>query len=198
MSSPEPGEFGPYEQTLLEVARTSIENGLRTGQALEVNPSDFAPALRSLRASFVTLHIERALHGCMGSLEAKQPLVTDVAANAFGAAFRDPRFEAISEHQLELLTLHVSVLSPLERLDVDSEASLITQVRPKIDGVLLREGAKLGTFLPGVWESIPDPRTFLRELKRKAGLPADYWSNTLEVYRYTTESIGQLAPRRAL
>jgi AmmeMemoRadiSam system protein A len=112
-----------------------------------------------------------------------------VAENAFSAAFQDSRFKPLNSSQLPELDIHISVLSPLERLHVDSEASLIEQTRPKIDGLLLREGTHTGTFLPAVWKNLTDARVFVEELKRKAGLPADYWSETMEFYRYTTETI---------
>jgi AmmeMemoRadiSam system protein A len=189
MPSLEKKEFGPHAETLLELARTSIESGLQTGQALHVDPSEYAPPLRAERATFVTLRVGEALQGCVGTLEADRPLVTDVAENAFSAAFQDSRFKPLNSSQLPELDIHISVLSPLERLHVDSEASLIEQTRPKIDGLLLREGTHTGTFLPAVWKNLTDARVFVEELKRKAGLPADYWSETMEFYRYTTETI---------
>ena len=96
---------------------------------------------------------------------------------------------SLSVEQLGELDVHISVLSPLEPLEVDSEASLIASLRPKLDGLVVREGERLGTFLPAVWESLPDPRAFVEEVKRKAGLPADYWSSSLRFFRYTVESL---------
>jgi AmmeMemoRadiSam system protein A len=179
----------PHAETLLQVARASIESGVRAGRALEVVPSEFAAPLRAVRASFVTLHVAGRLQGCVGSIEARRALVADVAANAYGAALLDPRSTPLRVEQIGELDVHISVLSPLEPLEVDSEASLIASLRPKLDGLVVREGERLGTFLPAVWESLPDPRAFVEEVKRKAGLPADYWSGSLRFFRYTAESL---------
>ena len=153
------------------------------------NPAAYPEALRALRATFVTLRRDGALRGCVGSLVPIRPLIVDVAESAFKAAFRDYRLPPIAAEELPDLDVHISILGPLEPLHADSEESLIAELRPKIDGVLLREGPLQGTFLPAVWESLPEPRAFLAELKRKAGLPGLYWSPTLEVYRYEVESI---------
>jgi AmmeMemoRadiSam system protein A len=128
------------------------------------------------------------LRGCIGHLEATLPLVEDVAENAFSAAFRDPRFPALRDTEYAALELHISVLTPAEPLDCNSESDLLRQMRPYQDGLILAEGLRRGTFLPSVWEQLPEPREFLRHLKRKAGLPDDYWSPSLQIYRYETES----------
>ena len=177
--------------TLIEVARRSIENGLETGLPLVVTPSEYHRDLKAVRASFVTLQIRGQLRGCIGHLEAVQPLVVDVAENAFAAAFRDPRFNPLSRVEWPNVDLHLSVLTPPARLTVRDEAELIAQMRPGEDGLILQDGPNRGTFLPSVWESLPDPVDFLMHLKSKAGLAANHWSETLEVYRYHTESFGE-------
>ncbi|MGD8483692.1 MAG: AmmeMemoRadiSam system protein A [Thioalkalispiraceae bacterium] len=174
---------------LLETARASIEQGLKSGQPLKVNPDEFEAALREQRACFVTLQIEQQLRGCIGTLEAYRPLIEDVAENAFAAAFRDPRFPPLSDSEFELLHYHISVLSKPEPVSFDSEADLLSKIRPGIDGLVLEDKGLRGTFLPSVWESLPEPQQFLQHLKQKAGLPAHYWSDTLQVERYTAESI---------
>ena len=173
---------------LLDVARKSIRHGLDHGSPLQVVPGDYAPALQAQRASFVTLHLDRELRGCIGHLEAVEPLVADVADNAFSAAFKDPRFPAVRETELAGLHIHVSVLTPAEPMEFTSEADLLRQLRPGVDGLILEDGWARGTFLPSVWESLPEPREFLAHLKRKAGLPMSHWSDRLRIYRYTTES----------
>ena len=173
--------------TLRAVARNAIRHGLAHGRALTVNPADYTAALQQSGASFVTLEILGALRGCIGTLEAHRALVSDVAANAFSAAFRDPRFPPLSAHEESRLDIHISVLGKPEPVPVRSEANLLGMLRPNIDGVVLSEGARRGTFLPSVWEQLPDRRDFLAQLKRKAGLPANYWSDTLRVERYTCE-----------
>jgi AmmeMemoRadiSam system protein A len=176
------------QRMLLAVARESIAQGIESGHPLRLDPLSYDPELQEVRASFVTLHLCGQLRGCMGALEASRSLVGDVAHTAFSAAFRDPRFSPVVASELEALEISISVLSQPEEMTIQSEADLLQQMRPGIDGLLLREGSHSGTLLPSVWESIPDPIEFLRTLKRKANLPTNYWSETITVYRYTTES----------
>lgn len=182
MSTP-PGE----RDRLRAVARASIEHGLHHDQPVEVRLDEWPAALRQQRATFVTIQNEDRLRGCVGALEATRPLVQDVAMNAFAAAFRDPRFPPLTARESPGVTLRVSVLSPIELLPVRSEADLLRQLRPGVDGLIFEEGEQRGTFLPTVWRSLPNAGEFLAQLKTKAGLPADYWSETIRAYRYTTE-----------
>lgn len=178
----------PHRAELLNVARASIHERLRHG-VLTIRHEEFAEPLRELRATFVTLHVDRELRGCIGTLEATRALVADVAHNAGAAAFDDPRFPALAWSEYERLTIHISILSPPEPMHFSSEQELVRQIRPNVDGLILETDTRRGTFLPAVWESLPDARDFLRHLKRKAGLPPDYWSDDLRVKRYTVESI---------
>lgn len=170
---------------LLGLARRAIEAGLGGGR-LDVPLAEFPEPLRAVRATFVTLEIGARLRGCIGTLEAQRALVEDVAWNAYAAAFEDPRFPPLTHAELARVDVHVSVLSLPEPMHFHSEQDLIAQLRPNIDGLVLQEGSMRGTFLPSVWEQVPDAVEFLRLLKRKAGLPVDYWSATLRVSRYTT------------
>lgn len=186
------GELGPAQRrTLLEVARRSIEHGLQHGQPLPVYPSEYHRDLKAMRASFVTLNLGGELRGCIGHLEAVQPLVVDVAENAYAAAFRDPRFGPVSDDELARLKIHVSVLGEPEPMQFSDERDLLAQLRPGQDGLILTDGPNRGTFLPSVWESLPDPRDFLAHLKLKAGLAANHWSDQLRVSRYRTDSFGE-------
>ncbi|RMG32974.1 MAG: AmmeMemoRadiSam system protein A [Planctomycetota bacterium] len=189
----EPGRrFSAEERReLLGVARASIENGLRTGMPLVVDPRRFSALLQSPGASFVTLRIGGRLRGCIGSVEAVRPLVHDVAVNAFNAAFRDPRFPPLTPDEYPLLDVHISVLSPVEPLPVRSEQELLQVIRPGIDGLILQYGPHRGLLLPAVWEELPDPQTFVRHVKLKAGLPADFWAPGIQAFRFTTESFGE-------
>jgi len=187
-SKPEQSYDQASRRLLLQVARDSIEQGLRSGKSLEVDPEDYAEALQSRRACFVTLRCSGALRGCVGALEPARPLVCDVAHNAHGAAFRDSRFPPLCADELAGLELQISVLSPLEPLGVQSEAELLARLEPGVDGLVLADGERRGTFLPAVWEQLPDAPDFLRELKRKAGLPLQGWDAAYRVWRYTTES----------
>ncbi len=174
---------------LLAVARASVEYGLQHGSPLEVDPADYAEPIRALRASFVTLRIAGALRGCTGRLEPEYPLVVDVARNAYRSAFEDPRFAPLRAEELPDLDYHISVLGPREPLQADSEQALLEKLRPGIDGLVLRDGPAVATFLPSVWESLDEPRRFLHELERKAGLPTGHWSPTLRFERYETFQI---------
>jgi AmmeMemoRadiSam system protein B/AmmeMemoRadiSam system protein A len=185
----EPARAGADCDALLVVARESVASGLRTGQPLEVDPADYPPELRVPRATFVTLRLAGELRGCTGTLEAVNPLVVDVAKNAHRSAFGDPRFSPLDASEFPGLEYHISILGPLEPLPAESEDSLLEQLRPGIDGLVLREGAMSSTFLPAVWRSLPTPREFVRELKRKAGLAPDHWSRTLSFERYRVEEI---------
>jgi len=177
-------------QTLLDLARASIRHGLAHDGPLPVEPGEFAPPLRQQRAVFVTLQRQGQLRGCIGHLEASQALVKDVADNAYAAAFRDPRFPPLAAAEFDDLEVHISILSPPETLPVVSEADLLNQIRPGIDGLILEEGTHRGTFLPSVWDSLPQPAQFLAHLKLKAGLSPAHWSDGIRMARYTTESFG--------
>ena len=187
----EPAALPPQDRRLLlNLARDSIRHGLQQGRPLPVEVEAYPVTLQARRASFVTLNRNGALRGCIGHLEAIQPLVADVAENAFAAAFRDPRFPPLAAAELDDLEIHISVLTPATPMRFSSEQDLLQQLRPGEDGLILQEGSYRGTFLPSVWESLPQPQEFLRHLKLKAGLPPDHWSDAIQVYRYRTESFG--------
>ena len=143
--------------------------------------------LREPGASFVTLKREGELRGCIGTIDPHRPLGDDVWHNARAAAFRDPRFPPLSPAEHEGLEVEVSVLSPRTPLAVASEADAAAKLRPGVDGVYLEYGYSRATFLPQVWESLPDPIDFLAELRRKAGLPARFWHREVRLTRYTVD-----------
>jgi uncharacterized protein len=176
-------------QTLLDLARYSIAQGLVTGKALIINSQDYDPQLQQQRACFVTLNQNQQLRGCIGSLQASRSLVVDVSENAYAAAFRDPRFQPVNQSELDSLKISISVLTPAEKMNFHSEQDLINQLKPGIDGLILKQGNLRGTFLPSVWEQLPSAEEFLQHLKLKAGLPAHYWSDSLQVSRYSAEKI---------
>ncbi len=179
----------PDRAVLLDIARQSIALGLQTRQPLVIDPDDYPPELGQPLATFVTLRRAGELRGCLGGLEASRPLVSDVAHSAFGAAFRDHRFASVTADELDQLEIHISILSPLEPLSAPDEEALLDAIRPGIDGLVVRDGAQQGTFLPAVWKSLPEPSVFWRELKCKAGLPPEAWSSRWEIFRYTVESL---------
>ncbi|MCP4077842.1 MAG: AmmeMemoRadiSam system protein A [Gammaproteobacteria bacterium] len=173
---------------LLQLARDSISNGLRYSKPLPIKVQDFDNELQQQRACFVTLHKDNQLRGCIGSLEAQRPLVLDVCENAYSAAFRDPRFNPLQDEEFNQLTLSISVLTPSTAVEFESEQDLLEKIQPGIDGLILEEGYHRGTFLPSVWEQLPNPADFLQHLKIKAGLSANYWSESIRISRYETES----------
>jgi len=183
------GRFAPAQRRVLSrLASQSIEYGLDHGRPMPVMAGVYEADLGAPGAVFVTLKRGGQLRGCIGSLEPRRPLVEDVAHNAYAAAFEDPRFPPLRREEIEDLEIQLSVLSPAVPMRFDSEAELVAQLRPGIDGLVLIEGMRRGTFLPSVWEQLPDPWQFLDHLKQKAGLPSGYWSPTVRVERYTTES----------
>jgi uncharacterized protein len=176
-------------QQLLELAKASIQHGLQTGKPLKIKLADYPAELQEYRATFVTLHVNRQLRGCIGVLEAVRPLAEDIAENAYSAAFKDSRFPPLEAHELKDLEIHLSILTPAEPMSFTTEQDLVSQLQPSVDGLILKEGHRRGTFLPSVWETLPRREQFLRHLKQKAGLPPDYWSDNIRIYRYHTESI---------
>lgn len=178
-----------HQDTLLRIARDAIAYGLRHGEAPRLPLGNLAAELCEPRATFVTLEVGHALRGCIGSLEAHQALAADVNHNAFAAAFHDPRFPPLHSDEARRLDIHISVLSLPEPLFVRNEAELLAILEPGVDGLILEDRGRRSTFLPAVWEHLPDARNFVRHLKRKAGWGDDYWTDTLVVKRYRTLSL---------
>lgn len=167
--------------TLLAIARAAIAEQL----GVPAPPIEAAQWLDEPGATFVTLTCAGALRGCIGSLVAERALRADVESNALAAAFGDPRFAPLSAREYRTFKVEVSLLSPMQPVTVESETHALTLLRPGIDGVLLEYGLRRGTFLPQVWEQLPEPRAFLAHLKKKAGLPADFWADEIRLSRYT-------------
>jgi AmmeMemoRadiSam system protein A len=139
-------------------------------------------------ATFVTLRwADGTLQGCIGSLEPHRPIIADVAHNAIASAFHDPRSAPLTLADVDKMHVELSILSPLEPIEFHDEASAIAALREGVDGVVLQWGGHRGTFLPSMWPVLGEPRNFLRELKRKAGLPRDFWEADVALQRYTVE-----------
>lgn len=168
---------------LLAHARRAIASAL--GES--ASPSQSAPELAVPGATFVTLTQNGHLRGCIGSLEAWRPLGQDVTANAQAAALRDPRFPPLTPAELAGTRVEVSLLGPAIPLPCPDEATARAALRPGIDGVILECQGRRATFLPQVWDELPDPADFLGHLKRKAGLPADFWSSDVRLARYEVQ-----------
>lgn len=174
---------------LLAIARESLADALKMGgagdRAVRHHREHPEPWLREPGATFVTLRRRELLRGCVGSLRAYRPLAEDVWSNARAAAFSDTRFPPLTRDEFADINLEVSLLSPPEPLSVASEEEACRILRPGIDGVILEYREGRGTFLPQVWEQLPDPRRFLAHLKEKAGLPASFWHPDLRLWRYS-------------
>jgi AmmeMemoRadiSam system protein A len=170
-------------RVLLRIARAALAQALGAG-SVAANLDE--PWLREPGATFVTLRrADGELRGCVGSIEAQRPLAEDVAHNAVAAAFHDSRFPPLAPRELPEISLEVSLLSPPEPLPVLSEAEALRLLRPGVDGVILEYRGRRGTFLPQVWEQLPDPRDFLAHLTTKAGLPRGFWAPEVRLSRYT-------------
>jgi len=170
----------PLGHALLTIARNAIEKEFGM-KARTVTPH---PDLAKPAATFVTLTQEGQLRGCIGSLEARRPLATDVAENALAAAFNDPRFPPLRHSELEQTRVEVSLLDTPQPLQFSDEEDAIGQICPGLDGLILGCGHHRATFLPQVWEQLPTPRLFLEHLKLKAGLPSGFWSPSMTLSRY--------------
>lgn len=173
---------------LLPAARASIAG--RLGAQAESPPAPIPPWALDDGACFVTLTVrgDDSLRGCIGSLRAWRPLHADVAANAVAAATRDPRFPAVTRPELDGLRVEVSVLSTPAPVEFAGQADLRRRLRPGVDGLILSWRGHRSTFLPQVWEELPDPARFLDRLKLKAGLPSDWWADDAGIERYTVRA----------
>lgn len=171
-------------RALLDTARRSLTTLHASSQPM-VDLAEASPRLRAPGASFVTLRTpDGALRGCIGSMEATEPLVVDVAVNARRAATRDPRFPPVTPHEVDRLEVHIAVLTPLQPLAVADLDHLRSALRPGIDGVLVEAGRHRGTFLPAVWAELPAVDDFLRHLWAKAGLSPGAWPPGVRIWRY--------------
>jgi len=170
---------------LAELAARAIDHELRTGRPYPLADAEVPEAARSPGASFVTLERGSELVGCIGSLDVRRALWRDVARNARGAAFEDPRFPPLAAADRAGLRVEVSVLSPPHPLRASSPEEVAAALRPGVDGLVLTSGDRRGTFLPDVWAKIPEPADFVRELVRKAGWDTP-WTSDARAWRYTT------------
>jgi AmmeMemoRadiSam system protein A len=175
------------QERLLTLAALGVRHAAEARTEPAIDPAGESPALLQPGASFVTLKRDGRLRGCIGSLEPTRPLAQDVAANAYAAARRDPRFPVLEVHELDSLEVSVATLGRQQGLVVESRSDLIVTLRPGIDGLVVRSGAHRATFLPAVWEQLPDPESFVAALWRKAGLPPNAWPRELQLSRYHVE-----------
>jgi hypothetical protein len=173
---------------LAELAARAVDHELREGTPYPLGDDEVPDPLRSPGASFVTLERGSELLGCIGSLDPRRALWRDVALNARAAAFEDPRFSPLAADERAGVTVEVSVLSAMEEVPAPSIDAVVEGLRPGVDGLVLAAEGKRGTFLPDVWEKIPEPADFVRELVGKARWDTP-WSDSAQAWRYTTTSV---------
>jgi AmmeMemoRadiSam system protein A len=173
---------------LLDIARQSISLAVNSRKLPSINLDDYSPSLQQWGASFVTLTKKEKLRGCVGTLEAYQPLVEDVREHAIAAAMNDYRFPPVGADEVSDLSIEISRLTSPVRVDYHDPLELIQLLKPGVDGVLLRDGFQRATFLPQVWEKLPDPDDFLSHLCLKMGSSANLWKRKqLDISIYQVE-----------
>lgn len=174
--------------TLLKLARQALQAAVKGEVPPALDPDSLTPTLLAEGASFVTLTRHGALRGCIGALEAYQSLVDDVREHAAAAALEDYRFPNVRESELEQIDIEISRLTVPVALDYVDGDDLLKKLHPGVDGVILRDGRQRATFLPQVWDKIPNPAEFLANLCHKMGVPEDAWKKKhLEVLTYEVE-----------
>jgi len=179
-----------HRHQLLDCALQSLRHAVERGRPPAVAVETFPMPLRSLRKTFVTLEIGGTLRGCIGTLQPVNPLIKDVVENTHKSAMQDPRFGPMTAAEVERVDLTVSILSHSRPVRFADEADLLAQLRPGVDGLVIRDQGRSALFLPKVWDALPEPRAFLRNLKAKAGLEPDRETGTLQAFRFTAETFG--------
>lgn len=179
---------GEEKQLLLETARNAIRRELDKEEKIPLMMDEYSPKLRENGACFITIKKNGVLRGCVGSIEAVQPLIQDVRERAVAAAFQDYRFPPLTLPEFDEIRIEISRLTPPRKLNYQDPEDLINKLRPRIDGVILRYQTHRGTFLPQVWEQLPSPELFLNRLCIKMGLDQSVWrSAKLQVETYQVE-----------
>ncbi|MFH8080419.1 MAG: AmmeMemoRadiSam system protein A [Candidatus Aenigmatarchaeota archaeon] len=177
--------FTKYKEFLLSLARKSIEYFLEKRELMHVNEEELDNELKEKRPVFVTLEKHGMLRGCIGNLQPTEPLYAGVIKNAVAAAFYDVRFYPLSRDELDEVTIEISILSEPKKIEYKTVKELLRKIRRFKDGLIIRCGHRTATFLPQVWEKLPEKELFLSELCLKAGLKADEWKKgSLEVFKY--------------
>jgi len=181
------------KQTLLHLARGAMESGVRGEKLPPLDKAALTPSLLEQGASFVTLTVHGELRGCIGALEAYQPLVDDVREHAVAAALEDPRFPPVRENELGRIQIEVSRLTPPVPLEYSDSRDLVAKLHPHVDGVILKSDFRRATFLPQVWEKLPNPEEFLDHLCAKMGARSNLWRTTkLQIFIYQVEEFHEM------
>lgn len=186
----------PEQEILLTIAREALVNAVHYEPLPEIDLSHLPESLQEDGASFVTLTINERLRGCIGALEAYQPLAKDVQEHAVAAGMQDFRFPNVQPEELPSINIEVSVLTPKSSVSYTDPEDLLNKIDPGVDGVVLQDGFRKATFLPQVWEKIPDPKQFLSQLCLKMGASGDLWrKKPLTVFSYQVEEFSETKPQ---
>ncbi len=172
---------------LLDLADRSIIEGLDGRPPVTPRAGELPAGLRAVVGTFVTLLVRGSLNGCIGTVEGVDPLGVAVHRLARAAAFADPRLPSLTRADLDHLTIEVSVLSPLARIECRSHEALRADLAVGVDGLLVDAGRREGVFLPSVWEQLPEPNAFLDHLYRKAGIEPRSWPRGMRAWRFSVE-----------
>jgi len=175
------------ERVLLPIARAAISRTLN----VPMTANEGAPWLSEPGACFVTLTQRGQLRGCIGSLQAHRSLLTDVKSNAISAALHDPRFAQLTASELTITSIEISLLTQAKTMEFRNEADALSRLRPGVDGVIFEFARYRSTFLPRVWDQLPEPEQFMAHLKRKAGLPDDFWDDSIKLSRYSVSKYSE-------
>lgn len=176
------------KKMLLDLARETLRHGVRGEQLPKIELESLSPTLKAPGASFITLTVHGELRGCIGALEPYQPLVWDVREHALAAALEDPRFPPVGPDEVDRIEIEISRLTFPKPLEYQDAEDLVDKLRPNVDGVILRDGVRRATFLPQVWEKLPDKAEFLSSLCAKMGAASDTWRRKhLDVQTYQVE-----------
>ena len=178
------GVLHANQEALLRVAAQSVVTGFERGRPLRLRESRYPEELREKGATFVNIYYNGALRGSAGSTEATRSILEDIAENAYAAAFSDFRFVPLDEEEMKNAEISISFLTRPTPIHFDTEEDLLTKITPYSDGLILKERSNRALFLPQIWETFSSPKEFLIHLKQRAGLPADYWSSTIKIYRF--------------
>lgn len=179
---------GEERKILLKLAREALDLGVQGKSLPALDLSSFPSRIQAIGATFVTLTKNTELRGCIGSLEASRPLAEDVRVHAVAAALEDYRFPPVQVHELSHISIEISRLTPPQKIDYSSPDELLHLVRPGVDGVIVRRGIHRATFLPQVWEKVPEIELFFAMLCRKMGAAADCWrGKDVEIFTYQVE-----------
>jgi AmmeMemoRadiSam system protein A len=174
---------------LLGVARKTIKNRLSKAQEPQIEAKDLPEKFQEKLGTFVTVTIDGNLRGCIGHIIPRETLIEGIRENAINAAFRDPRFSPLTQGEFDKIELEISILTPPQELPYTDAEDLLNKLRPGIDGVIIKKGFHEATFLPQVWEQLPDKQEFLTHLCLKAGLPAYAWeTEKLQVSIYQVQA----------